>query len=100
TVIRIVAGNSRGHRNLHHNSTDSDAWAARVQSAYDAMDHGDAFPMPDSARSAAPASPGKSKKARAKAAKAATKHKKASKPKAAKAKRVAPKSSGKSSKRR
>jgi hypothetical protein len=62
TVLRIVAGNSRGHANLHHNSTDSDAWAARVQAAYDAMDHGAAMAMPDTARTASPTPAAKGKK--------------------------------------
>jgi len=70
TVIRTIAGNCRAHANVHHQPADSDAWAARVQAARDAADHGAAMPMPDSARTHGPApAPSKGKKPAGKAAK-------------------------------
>ncbi len=100
TVIRTVAGNCRGHSNVHHQPGDSEAWAARVQAARDAADHGVAMPMPDSARSAAPALPASKAKKTAPSPKSpkrgsAKKPKRASsgssRPHRAKAKRAKPK---------
>jgi hypothetical protein len=63
TVLRTIAVLSRGHAAVHHNPVDSDRWAARVQVAYEALNHGSTMPMPDSARSASPvpATDGKAK---------------------------------------
>ena len=57
TVLRTIAVLSRGHAAVHHNPVDSDRWAARVQVAYEAVNHGSAYAMPDTARSAPPAPP-------------------------------------------
>jgi hypothetical protein len=54
TVMRTISVLCRGHVSTHHNPAESDRWAARVQAAVDAMDHGASPPMPDSARTRPP----------------------------------------------
>jgi hypothetical protein len=50
TVIRTIAGLSRGHAGAHHQPAEGERWAERVQRAFDAMHHGPDRPMPDSAK--------------------------------------------------
>jgi hypothetical protein len=54
SVLRTVAAHTRDDRQFPHTPPDTAAWTARVQTAYDALDHGPALPMPDSARSEPP----------------------------------------------
>jgi hypothetical protein len=89
TVLRTIAVLSRGHAAVHHSPVDSDRWAARVQVAYEAMNHGPAYPIPDAARSAPPPPPAPKAKAAGKgpAKKAPSRKKSPAKPKAKAAKK-------------
>jgi hypothetical protein len=53
-VIRAIATTSRTNRLFPHSAQEVVAWTTRVQSAFDALDHGRALPMPDAARTAPP----------------------------------------------
>jgi hypothetical protein len=57
SVLRTVAAHTRDDRQFPHTVADTAAWTARVQAAYDALDHGPALPMPESARSEPPQPP-------------------------------------------
>jgi hypothetical protein len=57
TVLRTVSGISRTNLVFPHTPADVATWTARVQTAYDALDHGPARPMPDSAKTQAPPPP-------------------------------------------
>lgn len=54
-AIRVIAAQSRIPRPYPRAAADVAAWTQRVQTAYDALDHGGALVMPASARSVAPA---------------------------------------------
>jgi hypothetical protein len=53
-VIRAIATTSRTNRLFPHTAQEVAAWTTRVQSAFDALDHGPTLPMPDAARTAPP----------------------------------------------
>lgn len=57
TVIRTVAGISRASSAFPRTPADVATWTARVQTAFDALDHGPTLPMPESFRTAAPPPP-------------------------------------------
>ena len=69
TVFRTISILCRAHGPVHHNPIDADRFAARVQVAYEAMHHGAAYPMPDTARTTPPAPPEGRAKARGHGAK-------------------------------
>jgi hypothetical protein len=56
-VIRKIAAHTREDRQFPHSPGDVSAWGARVQAAYDALDHGPAIPMPKEARTEPPQPP-------------------------------------------
>lgn len=62
TVIRTVSRASRENTSFPHQPADVAAWAARVQTAYDALDHGPALAMPAEARTQPPPPPPPRKK--------------------------------------
>jgi hypothetical protein len=63
-VVRTIATQSRANRLFPHQPHEIDAWTSRVQAAYDALDHGPALAMPESARTTPP-TPVSTAKARA-----------------------------------
>ena len=72
TVIRTIADGSRRQGGVYHQPAETARWVGRVQTAADAMNHGPALPMPDTARTPSPpsATPPHRKGRRAKTAKA------------------------------
>lgn len=54
TVLRTIAGNSRTNQVFPRSPADVAAWTTRVQTAYDALDHGASLTMPDSYRTFPP----------------------------------------------
>src|SRR5262245_3803508 len=71
-VIRAVAQFTLKDRVFPHSPADVTAWTARIQSAYDALDHGPALPMPAAARSEPPPPPTPIKAQKAVSGKGAT----------------------------
>ena len=59
TVLRTVSGISRTNLAFPRTPLDVATWTARVQTAYDALDHGPSMHMPDSHRTCAPPVPEK-----------------------------------------
>lgn len=57
TVLRTVAGISRTNLAFPRTSLDVATWTARVQTAYDALNHGSPMPMPESHRTIPPPAP-------------------------------------------
>lgn len=57
TVIRTVSDACRANRTFPHQPGDVATWAGRVQTAYDALDHGPALAMPAAARTQPPPPP-------------------------------------------
>jgi hypothetical protein len=84
-VIRTIAANTRADGHFPRAPADVSTWTARVQTAYDALDHGSSPVMPAEARSTPPAAPPKRPSKRKHAA---DKPARASKSKRAPAKRV------------
>lgn len=66
-AIRVIAAQSRIPRPYPRAAADVAAWTQRVQTAYDALDHGGALVMPAAARSVAPAPPAAVRPVRTKA---------------------------------
>ena len=67
TVLRTVSGISRTNLVFPHTVQDVATWTARVQTAFDALDHGPTLVMPDAFKTVPPPAPahlkhGKSKK--------------------------------------
>lgn len=57
TVIRTIAGNSRINGTFPRQPGDVSTWSARVQAAFDALDHGPVMPMPPTHRTTPPPAP-------------------------------------------
>ena len=95
TVIRTIGTASRTDRTFPRTPAELATWTSRVQTAFDALDHGAALPMPESARSTPPPPPPALGKRKGKpAARSATKpaaKKPAAKASAAKQAKPAPK---------
>ena len=67
TVIRTVSQACRANRAFPHQAGDIATWAARVQTAHDALDHGPALTMPADARTEPPPPPAPKKAPKRKA---------------------------------
>ena len=84
TVVRTIADQSRRQGAVYHQPPEASRWAARVQAAAAAMDHGAALPMPDSARTqpaVLPPAPPRAGKRPSKGARKAAAKKKRARPK-------------------
>ncbi len=57
TVLRTVSGISRTNLVFPHSVTDVATWTARVQTAFDALDHGPSLVMPDTFKTVPPPPP-------------------------------------------
>jgi hypothetical protein len=49
-VLEIIADQCRGHASVHARVEEASEWDRRVAAAFEALDHGQALPMPDTAR--------------------------------------------------
>ena len=66
TVLRTVSGISRSNVVFPHSPADIAIWTARVQTAYEALDHGPSLVMPDSFKTLPPPHPVNQKHGKAK----------------------------------
>lgn len=57
TVVRAIASTTREDKTFPRTPADLATWTSRVQTAFDALDHGAALAMPESARSTPPPPP-------------------------------------------